>query len=197
MVKKKGAIKKVGIIFDGETEEIIFKSADLKNILKAKNLQSVGEFKYQSGKVKTYTSLLQKKGAEKIIIVTDMEQLPCYTSVKERIGNNEELSNIHEIVIVKKMAEAWFIADTETMKKILRKGKKDTLNYTPESYVDPYEKLCDIISQNSGNNKKNRTSKVKLAKRFVENGFSITNSAKHNKCSSAKYFINKLKAMSE
>lgn len=194
MVKKNRKIKKIGIIFDGETEEIIFKSAELKNILKAKNLQSVGEFKYQSGKIKTYSDILQKKGAEKIVIVTDMEQLPCYTGVKERVRANEDLSEFHEIIIVKKMAEAWFIADTITMKKILRKGKKDKLNYTPEGYFDPYEKLCEIITQNS--RIKKRSSKVKLAKQFIDNGFSIINAASHEKCSSAKYFINKLDEIS-
>ncbi|MFH2141116.1 MAG: hypothetical protein ABIJ97_01740 [Bacteroidota bacterium] len=190
-------VKKIGIIYDGETEEIIFKSATLKDVLGASNIQSVGEYKYQSGKIKIYSESLKNKGAEKIVIVTDMEQLPCYTEVKKRFNANESLSDIHEIIIVKRMAEAWFIADTKTMKKILRKGSKEKLNYAPETYNNPYNKLCEIISQNSNNKEKKRSSKVKLAKQFIDNGFSVVNAANHSKCSSAKYFLKKLKAISK
>ena len=38
------------------------------------------------------------------------------------------ISNIHKVIVVKRMCEAWFLADTDTMKRILKLGQNAAFN---------------------------------------------------------------------
>jgi len=190
-------VKKIGFMYDGETEEIILKSDSFKDYLLQRDIQLIGPVKFNYGKINYYTEHLQNKGAVEIIILKDLEQLSCYSELKNQL-NPFGISNIHKVIGVKKMMEAWFLADDDTIRKILRIGASTPFNsnHNPETVNNPYEKICELLKQHSNSqgqkfNKKKPT-KTLLAKRFIDNGFTIENASKHPNCPSAKYFIDYL-----
>ena len=190
-------------MYDGETEEILLKSRSFDRLLAEHNIQRVGSIKYNQRKVEAYTNGLIRKGAQKVIILTDLEQNPCFSEVVNRF-NGHGLTNIHKVVVVKKMIEAWLLADTSTLKKILKLGQDAPLNSNANLETEdyPYEKITHLINQHSKattRKKKHnvRLTKVKLAKQFDNNGYTIANSAAHPNCHSAKYFIQTLKQIDD
>lgn len=194
-------VERIGFIYDGETEEVIIKSEMFDNYLASIGLRSVGEFKYKSKKLSAYSDILINKGAEKVIIITDMEQSPCFSEVFERY-DEENLNEYHKIIVVKRMGEAWLMADTDTLKGILRIGRHRSFNENnnPEAEIDPHHKINELLSRHTnraGNKKKavKFTSKPLLAKKFLDNGFTIEAAVSHPQCMSIKYFDRYLRGL--
>ncbi len=190
-------------MYDGETEGVLLKSGSFDELLAEYNIRKVGAIKYNQRKVESYTNYLTGKGAQIIIILTDLEQNPCFTKVIERL-NGHGLQGIHKVVVVKKMIEAWLLADTSTLKKILKLGQDAPLNSSanPETEDNPYEKITHMINHHSRANTRKKKydvkyTKVKLAKQFDDNGYTIANSAAHLNCHSAKYFIQTLEQIDD
>ncbi len=182
---------KVGFICEGETEKIIVDSFDFKNILEKRNLKLIkaidatGNGNLLPKNIKPFIENLKDDGAEKIFILTDLDQDLCITKTKERINAPHDLI----IVISVKQIEAWFLADSTTLSNIFKEGFYFDF---PEVENNPREKLKDIFIAKT--NRGIGDSKPKFAKRIIKDGFSVSNSALHPNCNSAKYFLDKLKA---
>ncbi|GEM_PF-1112817 len=194
-------VEKIGFIYDGETEEVIIKSDMFGNYLTSIGLRSVGMFKYKSKKLSIYSDKLIRKGAEKIVILTDMEQSLCFSEVFEKYGE-ENLNDYHKIIVAKRMGEAWLLADTDTLKNILRIGKLRAFNENknPESENNPHHKINELLSRHAnrtGNKKKavKFTSKPLLAKKFLDHGFTLQAAVDHPKCMSVQYFDRYLRSL--
>jgi hypothetical protein len=194
-------VKRVGFIYDGETEEFILKSPMFHEYIESIGLRIIGAIKYKSGKLSHYSEQLLKKEAERVIILTDMEQAPCFTEVFERY-REENLEGYHKIIVVKRMGEAWLLADTNTLKGILRIGRHRPFheNNNPEAETNPCHKINELLlrhTNRTGNKKKavKFTSKPLLAKKFLDNGFTIEAAVAHPRCMSAKYFDRYLRSL--
>ncbi len=194
-------VERIGFIYDGETEEVIIKSDIFKKYLDSIGLRSVGEFKYKRNKISAYSNILIGKGAERVVILADMEQSPCFLEVLERYGD-ENLNDYHKIIVAKRMSESWLLADTATLKGILRIGKHRPFNENdnPEAENDPHHKINQMLSRHAnrtGNKKKAMkfTSKPILAKKFLDNGFTIEAAVAHPRCTSVQYFDRYLKSL--
>jgi hypothetical protein len=181
---------KVGFICEGETEKIIVDSVDFKNILASNNLQLVkaidvtGSGNLLPKYISPFIESLKDDGAEKIFILTDLDEDVCITKTKERIHAPETVV----IIIAVKQIEAWFLADSVTLSKVFGKEYQFDL---PENENDPREKLRDIFVAET--ERGIGDSKPKFAKRFLNEGFSILNAAAHPNCNSAKYLLSKLR----
>lgn len=180
---------KVGFICEGETEKIIVDSVEFKKILASKNLQlvnaidAIGNGNLLPKNITPFIELLKDDGAEKIFILTDLDEEVCITKTKERINAPETVV----VIISVKQIEAWFLADSVTLSKVF--GKEYQFNL-PENEKNPREKLREIFVNETGRGIGD--SKPKFAKRFLNEGFSILNAAKHPNCNSAKYLFSKL-----
>lgn len=180
---------KVGFICEGETEKIIIDSIDFKNILASYNLQLVnaidatGNGNLLPKNISPFIESLKDEGAEKIFILTDLDEELCITKTKERILAPETVL----VIISIKQIEAWFLADSVTLSKIFRKAFAFDF---PENEKYPREKLRDIFVVQTGRGIGD--SKPKFAKRILNEGFSVSNAAAHPNCNSAKYLLNKL-----
>jgi hypothetical protein len=189
---------KIAIVYEGETEEIIFNSDGFKKLLKSFNLEQVKPVKYISGKLKTTFEKLKEKGAEHIIIIRDFEndklqlQFETEDEIKKHIEekNNIIIDNINiHLHIVEPMIESWFLADTSTLKAILKIGTKTKFNANKSPEIGhSFQRITDLLKQYFPENKKTPTKTI-LAKRFIDKGFTIENSAKHKNCKSARKFI--------
>ena len=112
---------KVGFIVEGSCEKIIIESEAFKNFLHRNGFELVEPVVDAKGagnllphNIKPFIGVLEAKGAERLYILTDSDGLPV-EDVKERINH----AKITAYFIAVKAIEAWFLADTQAMKKFL------------------------------------------------------------------------------
>lgn len=181
----------IGFIVEGFSEKIFFNSESFKKYLSSININYIPEVINAEGSgnllphnIEEFTNTLVAKGANKVFIITDLDLDLCVTKTKERINP----SLIHHCIISKKAIEAWFLADTITMKYYLKTSQFTCDN--PEEIENPFNEIGlhmqKFLNRGLGN------SKIKLANTLVNCGLSFQNILNHPNCNSAKYFHNKL-----
>jgi hypothetical protein len=180
---------KIGFICEGETEKIIVDSVNFKNILTLHNLQLVnaidatGNGNLLPKNIIPFIESLKDDGAEKIFILTDLDEDVCITKTKERINAPETVI----VIISVKQIEAWFLADSISLSKVFAKE----FHYDfPEDENYPREKLREIFMNETGRGFGD--GKPRFAKWMVKEGFSVSNAANHPNCNSAKYLMDKI-----
>lgn len=188
MVKLKGR-PRLGFLVEGSTEKKILEGTDFFQFLKANKIECVRSVTDAEGggnllphKREAHIDLLIRKGATKIIILTDLEDAPCITSVKDRITENK--TNLIIVIALRKI-ESWFLADTDAMRAYLE--SPDFTCDDPESIRKPYEEIKKLRMEKRG---MGTSSKLTLAKAIIsDHNFSIERAAAHDKCGSARYFL--------
>lgn len=181
----------VGFICEGYTELFILKSENFKSILLEFNLNLVGVVNVEGNanllprNIKSHRQNLINDGADVIFILTDLDEDQCITNTKDRIGQEED----EFIIVAVKQIESWFLADTVTMKSILRGNF--TFEY-PEAEDVPFNTIRRIYYEKFSKGIVGKDEKKKLAKKMLEMGFSVRNAASHPNCRSAAYFFSKL-----
>jgi hypothetical protein len=184
----------LGFICEGDCEKLIIESEAFKESLTGYNLQMIqainakGNGNLLPKHIGNYVAVLETAGAERIVIIADLEYDPCITEAKKRIGARPA-----DIVIVaRKQLEAWLLADTAMMRKIL---DDPAFSFEfPEREPVPFETIHHLMLEKRGRGIGGN--KVKLCQRAINLGFSIQNAANHPNCPSAAYFINKLTTIS-
>ncbi|MCU0435275.1 MAG: hypothetical protein MUC87_17600 [Bacteroidia bacterium] len=184
---------KIGFIAEGASEKLILESASFQSFLQRINLQYVesvidaeGNNNQLPDKRREFVLSLKDQGATHIFILTDKDQEPCITSVKERILPEED----EAVIVSVKQLEAWFLADSVAMKNYLN---TDTYSCDfPESFDRPIDEIKRIRIEI---NKRGVADKLILTKQMILSGFSIENASAHPNCHSAKYFVAKLNAL--
>lgn len=184
---------KLGFIVEGDTEKIILESPSFKELLDSLKISYVSDIINVEGcnnllpyKIKENTEILHDKGATKIVILTDLDKEKCVTETKARI---KPLQN-HICIVSKKEIEAWFLSDTVALRNFIQHNIDEYNN--PEEIVDPFEEIRKAKINKTG---RGFTTKRKLAHSMIKSGFSIKRAAEHPHCTSAKYFIDKLKSL--
>lgn len=191
-------VKLVGFIGEGESEVHLLKSSTFKEFLRGMNLSSVGEFDAmgrnqllnKNSRIEDFFNIFNDKNAERVFILSDLENDPCISNYKNRLYNYSKLKI--DVVAVKAI-EAWLLSDSSTLSFLL---KKSFICDDPENTVSlPLIKLQEIFIEECGRGLGIR--KPKIIERFIRNGFTVEKAAEHPHCNSAKYFIKKLKEFSE
>lgn len=183
------AVVKIGFIVEGETEALILNSDNFKAILDELNLVVVGIINAGGNKnllphnILVHHANLIKKGAEKIVILTDLDNDQCITKTKERITEREN----QFIIVAIKQIEAWFLADSTLLSHLF--NESFIFDY-PEKEDVPFNRLRDLLVQFRG---RGIPKKVPMALKMLNSGFSIQHAANHPNCPSASYFLTKLK----
>jgi len=189
-------VVKVGFIVEGESEKIILESESFRSLLTTLKVDFIPDVVDATGSGNIlpqnrdkYVQILKDKGATKIIYLVDREEEPCITTVKERIkpGTNET------VVVSIKALEAWFLADSIMLSALFKKNY--SYNSPEETVILPRDVLQNEFLENTGQGL--GRSKPRTAKKMVKSGFSIISAASHEKCNSAKYFLQKLKEHSQ
>lgn len=182
---------KLGFICEGKTEKKIIESQDFQQILRALSLECVEDIVDAKGNGNLLphnlfeeSQRLLSKGADRVIIITDLDEDACITSTKQRIA----APNNHIIIIAVKAIEAWFLADSAFMTWIC---ETEISIEEPESFLNPFQYLRGLLLEKTGKG----IQKIVLARRAANNNFSIRNAAAHPACPSAKYFLDKLEEL--
>lgn len=189
---------KVGFICEGFTERKLIESENFKNFLQSINIEVVDEVINAEGSgnllphnIAAYIKRLKTKAAEKIVILTDLDDDICITNKKKSIpvGENEIV-----IIAVKKI-EAWFLACDSMMQKLL--NDENFQFKKPEEILNPFETIRQLKIEKTGRGfNKGSGGKINLLNNLLLAGLNITEAAMHPNCPSAKYFINKLESIS-
>jgi len=184
----------IGFICEGYTELFILESDSFKNILNSLKLKSVGVTNVKGNanllphSIKIHQENLFDKGATLIFVLTDLDKDQCITKTRLRITESEN----QIIIIAVKQIESWFLADYSTMNIIF---KDDYSFENPENEEVPIETIRKIYFDKFKRGLVGRDEKKKLAKKMIDNGFSIQNAANHPNCPSANYFLTKLQSI--
>ncbi len=190
---------KIGFIVEGPSDARIIRSENFVTILAENDLELVdiivpegkthffhphAQLETIRPKVESYIKRLEDKGAEKILFLVDLDNEPCYTSVRSKIPHRPTDS----VIICKIALEAWYLADTNLMSAILSGNHFTEL---PEEIENPFDEIKNLLLERTESGVGN---KIILANKVIKNGFSIVNSAAHPQCPSARYFIEKLQS---
>ena len=114
----------VGFIVEGFTEYFLLKSASFNEFLTRNNIRLVNVINAQGcgnllpHNIEGYIQLLEKDGAEKIVILTDLDRDVCITSTKNRIKARPQ----DVVVVAVQQIESWFLACTPAMYNTPRKS---------------------------------------------------------------------------
>jgi hypothetical protein len=185
---------RIGFICEGETEKIIVESERFRKGLSDLNLEFVkaidatGNGNLLPQNITAFIHNLEKEGAEKVLILTDLDEDQCITLTKERIDPLRR----QIIVISIRQIEAWFLADSTALSAIFHTN----FHFThPEKEDSPKDTLQNLFMEHTGRGI--GPSKPKFAKKMMTNGFDVFEIAKHANCTSARYFVDKLKQIGE
>ena len=195
---RRSIMVKVGFICEGATERILLSSVSFGQFLTSLGIQFVDEIIDAEGcgnllphNIEAYILRLETKGANKIILLRDMDNYPCFTSIKDHLKARKQ----DVVVIAVKAIESWFLANTNIMRLLL--NKPDFYLDYPENENVPFETINQLLVENKGRGiGKKKSGKQNLANKVLSLGFSIQDSASHPNCPSAKYFVDKLSLLS-
>lgn len=141
---------KVGFICEGHTEKILLESAAFGHLLaklKIEPLQVInaeGCDNLLPHNIVSYITILEEAGAQVIVILTDLDDDVCITKTINRISARPQ--NI-TVVAVKKI-EAWFLACTPAMQRML--GQTDFSFPNPEGEKEPFETINGLLTAQFG-----------------------------------------------
>jgi len=184
---------KIGFICEGQTEQIFLQSDRFKELLASLNIESLpvidaeGAGNLLPHNISGYIERLEKQGAQSIFILTDLDEDICITKTKERISARPQ----DIVIIAVKKIEAWFLACTPVMRKLL--GEPGFTFPSPENERQPFETINQLLIQYIGRGIGKKTAgKVKLVFRMINEGFTLADAAAHPNCHSARYLLKKL-----
>jgi hypothetical protein len=182
----------LGFIAEGDTEKRVLTSESFRNLLNKLGLTFLETVENAGGvsnlrkeKIKSLVQILKDKGANRVLILTDSDGR-CITSAKKEIDPTGE----NVVIVAVQMIEAWFLADTAAM-SIFLKGKY--FCETPEAIPNPFETIKTERKERLGSGVGDKRT---LGQKMHYSGFSLEAAAAHPNCPSAKYFLDKLTALS-
>lgn len=188
---------KVGFIVEGDTEKVIVSSLPFKNWVSQFNVEIIDHIINAKGggnllphKINDMIETLKNKGANHIFILTDLEDYPSISHVKERVHHPQVTDSFITIV----STESWFLACSKALGFWLEKNTEYYID-DPEnrSTEKPFERIKAL-----GLKEKNRgcRNKITLAKDMMQRcGFSFEEILQHPNCSSIKYIETVLRSL--
>ena len=186
----------LGFIGEGASEKMILESQAFKQFLNDCNVNFIPEVIDIEGggnllpdAREESAKLLVDKGATHIIILADKETATCISAVKERIAAGKDQS----VIISVKTIESWFLADSVTLSRLFRKNYE--FGFPEATEEMPIDILRKEFVVHTGRGFGSR--KIRLTNKMLSEGFSIQNAASHPNCPSARYFLEKLRAISK
>jgi Domain of unknown function (DUF4276) len=182
---------KVGFIVEGHCEKAVLSSKAFQAYLSEIGILNMHEIQNARGKTnllndtaKSQAQIARDKGAEHIIVLRDLDNLPDLEAAESEVIQATDLL----VCVAVQELEAWFLADSATISAVF---KTDFFFDYPEKESKPSDTL-DMLSrqyrQGRGIDDKRKFTNLMLAK-----GFTIQQAAQHPNCPSAKYFLTKLK----
>jgi hypothetical protein len=181
---------KVGFIVEGNSEKVLIESAGFRKWASDQGLEICSPVIDAKGggnllphHLHTLVAQVKRSGPDHIVILTDLEDATDVEAVKDRI--TREHTNL--IFVAVKALEAWFLADTDAMRRWL--NAPEFFESTPEQTLGmPWDRLKEVAkaygSRGPGSNK------VLFARKMCGAAlrYELERAAAHPACPSAKAF---------
>ena len=186
---------KVGFIGEGFIEVMFIKSPQFVQFLVDSQISFVDEPINAKGQdrlrtnIDAFRSSLFDEGATHIFILTDLDNAQSFSRKKEFIGNRENQT----IILSVKAFEAWFLADSEMLQKLLNNDQFE-FDY-PEKETEPFDTIRKLLLGYTNRGIGEEKKRIFASQCFSKYGFSIQRAAQHPNCPSANYFLNKLQSL--
>lgn len=188
----------VGFICEGDSDALLFQSNTFNNFLQQINITRVNVINAEGcgnllpHYIEGYVRSLENKGAEKIVIVSDLDDVECITLRKQQINARAK----DNVIIAAKEIEAWYLADSVAMRNLLR--RQHFIYDHPEQELEPFLIINQLLIEHTERGiGKSKSAKLKLAQRMLEFGFDFQRCSEHPDCPSATYFVNKLRLIGQ
>ncbi|QKZ14797.1 hypothetical protein [Spirosoma sp. KUDC1026] len=184
---------KLGIICEGESEPFILDTVEFRQLIAQYDLELVGvtqaggKKEYEAERINKHRQILLDRGAERIIVLVDLDTDACITLTKQQISPFPDQT----VIVAVKEFENWYLADSHALSQFL--GVLTTIEL-PEEDSDAITTMIDM-GRTAKAFARYRKSKVLLAKNMHRNGFSIERAAAHPNYPSAHYFLTKLQTL--
>lgn len=187
---------RLGFIVEGDSEKIMVESAGFRQWAENQGLEVCSPVINAKGggnllpqHMGALVARLALSNPQHIVVLTDLEGAPDIAAVKARIG--EEYTNL--LFVAVKALEAWFLADTDAMRRWL--DRPDFMELLPEQTAGmPWDRLKEVARANNARGP--GATKVIFAKKFCGAlNYRLANAAAHPACPSAKAFCDALTAM--
>lgn len=184
---------KVGFIVEGDSEKVLIDSVGFRAWAKGHGLEICSPVINAKGggnllphHIEPMLAQFKRSQPDHIVILTDLEDAPSIESVKARITT----AHTHLIFVAVKALEAWFLADTNAMRRWL--NQPDFFEPAPESTPGmPWERLKEVAKIH--NMRGPGSNKVIFAKKMCDSlNHQVANAAEHPACPSAKLFCDGL-----
>lgn len=182
---------KVGFIVEGASEKIVVESEKFRQFLEKNGFKLAdpvidvkGAGNLLPDHIEPFIETLEKAEVEKLYILTDSDGKDI-----EEVKNRIRHERITAYFIAVKALEAWFLADTEAMKKFLNTDSFSGEEFPEQTQSMPWDRFKEIAEEIQAV-KGRGTNKVAFAKKMINHwGFSIENAAQHPNCPSAKEVV--------
>jgi hypothetical protein len=181
---------KAGFIVEGACERFVIESAMFKTLLHSCGYELVTPVIDAEGggnllpqNIDVFLARLDISGAERIFILTDLEDEERVATVRDRVAHER----IDFVFVAVKALEAWYLADSQAMNAWL--GIQDFHEHSPEVTPDkPWIRIRQIAHQLQKRGP--GSSKIAFTKKMIERwGFSIERAAEHPACPSANEVV--------
>lgn len=181
---------KVGFIVEGDSEKVLIESAGFRKWAGDQGLEICSPVINAKGggnllphHIKPMLAQFARSQPEHIVILTDLEDAADVEAVKARITTE----HTKLIFIAVKALEAWFLADTDAMRRWL--NVPDFFEPTPEQTLEmPWERLKEVAKAH--NSRGPGSNKVIFAKKMCSSAlrYELERAAAHPACPSARAF---------
>ncbi|MCC6505947.1 MAG: DUF4276 family protein [Aquimonas sp.] len=181
---------KVGFIVEGDSEKVLIESAGFRQWAGNQGLEICGPVINAKGggnllphHLKTMLAQFAISQPDHIVILTDLEDAVDVEAVKTRITTE----HTHLIFIAVKALEAWFLADTDAMRRWL--NAPEFFEPTPEQTPGmPWDRLKEVASAHGSRGP--GSNKVIFARKMCGGAlrYELERAAAHPSCPSAKAF---------
>lgn len=187
---------KLGFIVEGDSEKIMVESAGFKRWAREQGLEICNPVINAKGggnllphHMETALAQLQPSAPDHIVVLTDLEDGQDVAKVRERVTE----THTQLIFVAVKALEAWFLADTDAMRRWLK--QPDFFESAPEQSAGmPWERIKEIANMLGVRGP--GPSKPLFARKFCNQlDYRIENSAAHPACPSAREFHDTLAAL--
>lgn len=184
---------KLGIICEGPSEPVILNTDLFRSSLANLNIELIevvtagSKTQYRADLIEKHRLILLDKGAEKIVVLVDLDKDVCITFTKQVITPFPD----QFVIVAVKEWENWYLADEVALSQFV--GGPVSIEY-PEQDEDAITTIINLGIE-SRRFKRFRKGKPLLAEKMRDNGFTIEAAARHPNCPSAQYFLTTLQTL--
>jgi len=190
-------VVRVGFIVEGDTEKVLVESLPFKNWISKFNIELIDQVINAKGggnllphKIDDMIETLINQSANHIFILTDLEDYPSISYVKDRTSHPKVDDSFITII----STESWFLACSTALGFWLGKDSAYYISDPENRDIEkPFERIKALGLQEK---KRGCRNKITLAKDMVQRcGFTFEEILEHPNCSSIKYMENILKTL--